>query len=268
MIFADDSHLPSMIRAAKEAGEILGEMFYQTIEVRKKGNIDIVTAADLESEKVILNQLNSDFAYPVYSEETFYNIKPEGLYFLVDPLDGTTNYSRKIPFYAVSIALMNDVHPVKGVVYIPEFGELYVAKKDFGAFLIDKNSNESKLSVSKVSKLSDALLATGFPYDVWVNYEPVLKSLKAMLTKARALRRFGSAAIDLCYVAKGIFDGFFELSLKPWDTAAGSLIVMEAGGMVSSLKEEIYTPFSSEILATNALIHEELKSELLKNLQD
>lgn len=268
MKFADDNHLPIMIKAAEEAGRFLREKFYQAVEVRKKGSIDLVTAADLESERIILNRLNSSFSYPVFSEETFSEVKPEGLYFLVDPLDGTTNYSRKIPFYAVSIALMDGTQPEKGVIYLPEFDEFYVAKKENGAFLIDKNLIENKLSVSKVSKLSDAVLATGFPYDVWVNYEPVLKSLKAMLINARAVRRFGSAAVDLCYLAKGIFDGFFEFSLKPWDTAAGSLIVVEAGGKVSSLREDSYTPFSSEILATNGLIHEELKSKLLSHLED
>lgn len=259
-----DYELEIMIHAAVKAGSFLKKMFVKDVNVQKKGAIDLVTDADFGSEKIIMEELCKKLPYPVIGEETSSSTKSEGRYFLVDPLDGTTNFSKKIIFYAVSIALMEEKKAVKGVVYLPELDEIYVASQGKGAYLILRRKDWKKLSVSKVNLVCDAVLATGFPYDVWENYEPVLKSLKSMLTKARALRRFGSAAIDLCYVARGIFDGYFEYSLKPWDTAAGYLIVEEAGGRVTNLFGKDFSPFDTEILATNGLIHEELRLLLLQ----
>lgn len=263
--FLRDEAVMAMMEACKNAGSYLREMFEKGVEVRKKGAIDLVTEADLVSERIIMDILQGKTPYHIVSEES----QPEGgdfsEYFLVDPLDGTTNFSRRIPFYAVSIALMNGKVPVKSVVYLPEAEEFYVAVKGKGAYLIEKEGKTKRIRVSDTSLLSDSVLATGFPYDVWENPEPVIASLRAMLTGARALRRFGSAAIDLCYVAKGIFDGYFEYSLKPWDTAAGFLIVKEAGGKVTDLKGNDYNPFMSEILATNGKIHEQLRNAIIRS---
>lgn len=255
-----------IIQIAEEAGVYLKKMFRKGVEVRKKGVIDLVTEADIHSEMILKQRLKQSFPYPAIGEETATDIAPEGSYFLVDPLDGTTNFTRKIPFYAVSIALMDGLFPVMAVVHLPEFKETYFAVKGSGSFVKKKGNQKARIDVSSTELLSDAVLATGFPYDVWNNYKPVLASLKAMLTGARALRRFGSAAIDLCLVASGIFDGYFEFSLKPWDTAAGALIVEEAGGRVSNLKGERFNPFMKEIAATNGKIHAELLAGINKEL--
>lgn len=264
MSILDDKELVLILRQAKKAGRYLKSRFQSPLKVSKKGVIDLVTEADLESEKIIVEGLRKSFGYQIISEESAKNTYPEGFYFLVDPLDGTTNFAKNIPFYAVSIALMDNKYPVKAVIFLPEFNEAYIAAKNKGSFLI-KGKHFQELRVSRIKSLGDAVLATGFPYDVWFRYEHVLSSIKTMLTKARAVRRFGSAAIDLCYVARGIFDGYFEYSLKPWDTAAGALIVEEAGGKVTDLSGRRFSPFFSEILATNGLIHEELRQELVKN---
>lgn len=256
--------LKIMKDAALESGSYLSEAFKKGVQVQFKGTINLVTEADINSEKIIKEYLEEKTGLSVVGEESGGALPDNSLYFLVDPLDGTTNFSRRIPFYAVSIALMDGKNPVAGLVYLPEFGEVYYAVYGNGAYLESFGKNLEKLEVSHVEKLSDAVLATGFPYDVWENYEDVLSSLKAMLTNARALRRFGAAAVDLCYVARGIFDGFFELRLKPWDTAAGSLIVREAGGKVTDRKGIEYSPFMQEICATNGKIHSEFLEVLKK----
>jgi len=257
--------IETIIEAAEEAGTYLKKMFRRGVQVRKKGAIDLVTDADVNSETILIKRLKDHFPYPIIGEETATNIAASGTYFLVDPLDGTTNFTRRIPFYAVSIALMDGLYPVAAVVHLPEFKETYFAIKEGGAY-VKKKDQKIRISVSNTELLSDSVLATGFPYDVWSNYQPVLASLKAMLTGARALRRFGSAAIDLCLVANGIFDGYFEFSLKPWDTAAGALIVEEAGGRVTNLKGERFNPFMKEIAATNGKIHDDLLKRINKEL--
>jgi myo-inositol-1(or 4)-monophosphatase len=256
-----------LIEIAENAGLYLKRACRKGVSVGKKGAIDLVTEADINSEVMIKQALEKYFPYPVVGEESANDFMPGDNYFLVDPLDGTINFTRKIPFYAVSIALMDQVHAQAAVVHLPEFQETYFALKDKGAFLKKKTGKIARLSVSSTDLLADAILATGFPYDVWENYTAVLASLKAMLTSARAVRRFGSAAIDLCLVAAGVFDGYFEFSLKPWDTAAGSLIVEEAGGKVTNLKDERFHPFMPEICASNGLIHKELIARISKEIR-
>jgi myo-inositol-1(or 4)-monophosphatase len=257
-----------MKNAARSAGEYLRYAFRTDLKVEFKGEINLITEADVRSEEIIRSILEKA-DLPIIGEEEGGSADGSKLYFLVDPLDGTTNFSKKIRFYAVSIALMKGIEPLAGVIYLPEFEEVYYAVKNSGAFLETPGGTAQRLKTSDISKLSESVLATGFPYDVWERYEDVLKSLKAMLTSARALRRFGAAAIDLCYVARGIFDGYFEFRLKPWDTAAGSIIVSEAGGRVSDIQGNEYNPSMEEICATNSHIHNELlnvlRSEIMKD---
>ncbi len=244
-----------MIQAARNAGNYLKTAFRKGVKVELKGKIDTVTEADMKSEKIIIEALSKS-GIPVAGEETFSGVPDSTYYFLVDPLDGTTNFSRRIPFYAVSIALMHKNEAVSGVIYLPEFDEIYVAESNKGACRINiDDGSEEEIFVSKTDKLSDSIIATGFPYDIWENFEDVISSMKGVLTKARAVRRFGSACIDLCYVASGIFDGYFEYRLKPWDTAAGFLIVKEAGGKVTDFSNREFNPFKNEICASNSLIH-------------
>lgn len=257
-----------MEKAAISAGEYLRNAFRTDVRIEFKGEINLVTEADINSEEMIRTILEKA-GLPVIGEEEGGSTENSEMYFLVDPLDGTTNFSKKIPFYAVSIALMKEKYPIAGVIYLPEFDELYIAVRQSGAYLKKKGASSQKIKTSSITKLNEALLATGFPYDVWRNHDDVLKSLKAMITRARALRRFGAAAVDLCYVARGLFDGYFEFRLKPWDTAAGSIIVQEAGGRVTDLKGNDFSPYMEEICATNSLIHNELlealNSELAKD---
>ncbi len=237
--------------AALAAGRLQREHFDRPIEVRHKGKIDLVTEVDLKSEALIVDLLSLS-GIPILGEEEA-KTEPSGRYWLVDPLDGTTNYAHRFPWFAPSIALMEDKVPVLGVIYHVMFDELFWAEKGKGAFL-----NGKALRVSKVSSLKDAVLATGFPYGIHEQPEKVVGAFRDFLIKAQGVRRAGAAALDLAYVACGRFDGFWEPLLKPWDTAAGILLVQEAGGKVTNYLGELYDPFQNHIVASNGLLHEEL----------
>jgi myo-inositol-1(or 4)-monophosphatase len=172
---------------------------------------------------------------------------------IIDPLDGTTNYAHSFPFFAVSIALQVKGEIAVGSVFNPILGELFQAIKGQGATL-----NGLSIEVTPTTSLKESLLATGFPYSIHRDYRDVLNIFEQLLTRAQGVRRPGSAAIDLCYVACGRFDGFWEQGLNPWDTAAGSLIVQEAGGIVSGYKGEAYSPYQKTILASNPYIYKEM----------
>ncbi len=178
---------------------------------------------------------------------------------VIDPLDGTTNYAHGFPFFCVSIALEEDQQVVLGVVYDPNFDELFVAEKGKGAFL-----NGGRITPSITSQISDALLATGFPYDIRTSNQNNIKEFSRFALMARAIRRPGSAVLDLCYVACGRSDGFWELKLQPWDMAAGSFIVTEAGGIVTDLGGQTFCLDSREILASNGKIHQAMVDVLKK----
>ncbi len=237
--------------AALAAGRLQREHFSRPIEVRHKGEIDLVTEVDLKSEALIVEILKSS-GLPVLGEEVA-KTEPRGRYWLVDPLDGTTNYAHRFPWFAPSIALMEDKEPVLGVIYHVMLDELFWAEKGKGGYL-----NGEKISVSRVGKLKDAVLATGFPYGIHQQPDKVVGAFRDFLIKAQGVRRAGAAALDLAYVACGRFDGFWEPLLKPWDTAAGVLLVKEAGGMVTNYEGGAYDPFQNNILASNGLIHEEM----------
>ncbi len=237
--------------AALAAGRLQREYYQREVKVNFKGEIDLVTEVDLMSERLIVSLLEAS-GLPVLGEEQA-KTEPKGRYWLIDPLDGTTNYAHKFPWFAPSIALMEDHLPLLGVVYHVMFDELFWAVRGEGAYL-----NGEPVKVSSVSKLGLAVLATGFPYGVHQEPEKVVGAFHDFLVRAQGVRRAGAAALDLAYVACGRFDGFWEPLLKPWDTAAGILLVEEAGGKVSNYKGEKFDPFQRHIVASNGSIHEEM----------
>jgi myo-inositol-1(or 4)-monophosphatase len=240
--------------AAKEAGGLLKERFHHTHTISFKGRINIVTEADMMSEELLMNAIRESFpGHDIISEETKGVLTGSPYRWIIDPLDGTTNYAHGFPVFSVSIALEQDGSIILGVVYNPMLNELFVAERGRGAFL-----NEKKISVSDTGDLSKSLLATGFPYDIRENPDNNINYFTEMAMKARAIRRAGSAALDMAYIAAGRFDGFWELKLQPWDTAAGWLIVEEAGGSVTDISGEPYYLESPHIVATNGTIHQSM----------
>lgn len=242
------------LAAAKAAGKIQTGLFGNLKDIRKKGEIDLVTEADVQSEKAIIKIIHEEFPDDGFLTEESGDINSSAeRIWIIDPLDGTTNYTHSFPFFAVSIALQVMGEIVLGTVFNPVLNELFQAEKDGGARL-----NGSTIGVTRTTALKESLLATGFPYNIHKDYKDVLAIFEQMLTKAQGVRRPGAAAIDLCYVAAGRFDGFWEQGLNPWDTAAGSLIVQEAGGIVSDYKGKSYSPYQKTILAANPHIHNEM----------
>ena len=239
---------------AQGAGKILRDSFSEKRTIHFKGEVDLVTDVDRRSEDYIKARLLKDFPkYGILAEEGG-RVESESEYcWLIDPLDGTTNYAHSYPFFCVSIALEYRRQIELGVIYDPLKDELFQAAKDGGALM-----NGVKISVSKTSNLEQALIATGFPYDRKKSIENNLDFFKAFLFSAQGVRRDGSAALDLCYVASGRLDGFWELKLAPWDTPAGALMVTEAGGRVSNFKGGGFDNYQDEALASNGLIHDEM----------
>lgn len=244
------------IRAAKEAGELLRTHLGRRIEVTHKGPIDLVTEVDLASETLIKNLITT--YYPRHTvlgeEEGLSGAEHGGDYrWIVDPLDGTTNYAHGYPCFCVSIGVECRGEVIIGVVYDPMRDELFVAEKGSGALL-----NNRRIDVSATRPLKQALLVTGFPYDISREEFTNLEHFRNFSLYGQAVRRDGSAALNLCYMACGRFDGFWELGLKPWDMAAGTLIVSEAGGRLSRLDGSPFDIYTSECLASNGLIHDEM----------
>jgi len=245
---------------AKGAGKILKSGFNRKVRIRYKGRIDPVTQFDLKSEKFIV--ANIARAYPDHSilTEEGYGKKSPGLFrWIVDPLDGTVDYAHGFPVYCVSIALEYDHQIIAGVVYDPDRQECFKAGLGRGAFL-----NNKRIKVSKETNLERALLATGFAYNIKTVRRNNLGLFNRMAKEAQGIRRLGSAAIDLCWLACGRLDGFWEMYLHPWDTAAGKLIVEEAGGKITRFDGSKYSVFHKEILASNGHIHNAMKDVLHK----
>lgn len=249
-----DEELSVAGEAARRGGDILLRMLGDAHHIVKKGDIDLVTEADLAAEKAVLEFISRHFPEDAILAEESGRQGVKGVRtWLVDPLDGTTNYAHEFPFFAVSIALEVENEVVLGVVHNPFMDEFFEAAKGQGAFL-----NGKAIHVSQTSGLEESLLATGFPYDVHERPERVMALLEKMLTRAQGVRRLGSAALDLCYVAAGRLDGFWEEDLKPWDTAAGDVIVREAGGRLSTFSGGRYTPYMGTVVASNGWIHDEM----------
>jgi len=243
---------------ARRAGILLKEKFNQKHEIHYKGEINLVTEADKMSEDLIIASISQKFPdHGILSEESPVITGAGKLRWIIDPLDGTTNYAHGYPVFCVSIALENEGTIVLGVIYDPMREEMFVAVRGGGLYL-----NEKKLHVSDVNDLSRSLLVTGFPYDIRESKDNNLNFFNAMAIKVQAIRRAGAAALDLAYLAAGRFDGFWELKLKPWDTAAGCLMVEEAGGVISDIAGQKWHLQSPSLLASNALIQEQMVETL------
>jgi myo-inositol-1(or 4)-monophosphatase len=243
---------------AMEAGEIQRRCVGKSKDVEHKGAIDLVTQVDRRCEEMIVSRISEFFPHHhVVAEESQRRPTGNAYQWYVDPLDGTTNYVHGYPCFAVSIALAVEGEIVLGVVSDPMREETFSATKGDGAFL-----NGVSISVSKTKDLDDSLLATGFPYDVRESQNNNLDHFARFSLSAQGVRRDGSAALDLCYVAMGRFDGFWEMKLHPWDLAAGALIVTEARGRVSDFEGGPFKIESGEVLATNGLIHQQMASVL------
>jgi myo-inositol-1(or 4)-monophosphatase len=244
---------------ARGAGTILLEGYGRIHAPQRKGRIDLVTEFDRRSEAFLLSEVARRFpGHAVLAEESgAHTVEGAPVRWLIDPLDGTTNFAHNYPFFAVSIAAESRGRLLAGVVFDPVRDELFAAAADRGATL-----NGVTIGVSALARIEDALLVTGFPYDVRERPEPYLDHFRAFLTRAQGVRRDGSAALNLCYVAMGRFDGFWEWKLAPWDMAAGVLMVREAGGLVTRFDGEAFRVDGREILATNGALHEEMKAVL------
>lgn len=244
------------IQAARQAGAILLDYAKQGFQIHKKEQaINLVTEADLRSEESIIQTIRHAFPdHQILSEEQgMQDIPANPIKWIIDPLDGTTNFAHGFPLYNVSIGVEYEGACILGVVYDPTRDELFLGQQGQGATL-----NGTPIHVSCTPKLNEALLVTGFAYDVHTAKDNNLKEFCAFTVRARGIRRTGTAAIDLSYIACGRFDGFWELKLNPWDTAAGKIIVEEAGGTITNYAGEPYSIYGTTLIATNGLIHQEM----------
>jgi myo-inositol-1(or 4)-monophosphatase len=251
-------------RLAREAGAIQRARYETSFEVRTKSTaIDLVTEVDHACEELIVGALQRERGGDaIVAEEGGGGDRPGAEWrWIIDPLDGTVNYAHGYPRFCVSIGVEHRGERSVGVVYDPLLDEEYFAVRGRGALL-----NDRRITVSNRKKLADALMATGFAYDVRNNARDNVDPFAAVLKRARALRRDGSAALDLCYVAAGRFDGFWELRLHPWDVAAGLLIVEEAGGRTSDTSGGPAPRSGAEVVASNGLVHGELLGVLQGSL--
>ena len=254
------SHQPLLLATAIEAVVKAGarQMAGATgaVHIDKKGPIDLVTDVDVSIEKAFRALIADRFPdHAVLGEEmSDGGESPAGFYrWLFDPIDGTTNYAHGLPIFCASVALEIDGRIEVAAVYDPNRRELFSAERGSGAFL-----NGTPLRVSTATTLLDAMLVTGFPYDVHSRTGEIVGLFARFVARARAVRRLGSAAIDLCYVAAGRMDGFWEQDLKPWDVAAGLLLVEEAGGRVTTFDGSPFSPYSNRIVASNGRIHDQM----------
>lgn len=246
------------IKAAKEAGEhALNRMGHLREVSHKGGPNDLVTDVDKKCEEIIISKIKKEFPlHSILAEESGEQLVGDVFKWIIDPLDGTTNYAHGFPVFCISIGVVYNNSVKVGVVYDPTRDELFTAEEGNGAFL-----NSEPVKVSTRPKVHDSLVATGFAYNV-PGRNDNLTYFKIIMEKAQAVRRAGSAAIDLCYVACGRFDGFWEFGLAPWDTAAGQLMVKEAGGKVTTIDGKPFDIFQKEIVATNGQIHDEMMISL------
>jgi len=252
------------IQAARQGGAILQDFAQKGFTIHSKGQaINLVTEADLHSEKAIIQTIRQAFPdHQILSEEQGLQESPtHPIKWIVDPLDGTTNFAHGFPMYNVSIGVEYQGTCIIGVVYDPTRDELFLGQQSRGATL-----NGKPIHVSATPKLAEALLVTGFAYDIHTATDNNLKEFCAFTLRARGMRRTGTAAIDLCYIASGRLDGFWELQLNPWDTAAGKVIVEEAGGKITNYLGEPYSIYGKTILTTNSLIHSEM-IEVIKEVR-
>jgi len=247
------SFLATAVEAVTRAGDLQMAQFGGDFQIDKKGTIDLVTEVDVAVERMFRAMIAERFPdHQVLAEEMGgAATAPPGPCWVFDPIDGTTNFAHGLPIFCSSLALELDGEPLVGAIYDPSREELFTAERGQGAFL-----NGAPLKISATSALLDALLVTGFPYDMHVRGPELIELFGLFLSKARAVRRLGSAALDLCYVAAGRFEGFWEQHLKPWDVAAGALVVTEAGGRISGMNGAAFDAQAGHLVASNGLVHD------------
>ena len=248
--------VPAMAEIAREAGTLLMGYFHRRVKVEYKGDVDLVTEADRASEALITKRIRERWpGHNIMGEEGTRSEQGSDYRWYVDPLDGTTNFAHGYPVFCVSLGLEHKDERVAAVIFDPTRGEMFTAEKGGGAFL-----NGRPIHVSTVGNLAECLVATGFPSHKR-HKNPNIFFYHQITLKTHGVRRAGSAALDLCDVACGRFDGFWEFNLNPWDTAAGVLIVQEAGGRVSRFDGQPFRIDSRETLASNGHVHEALLQE-------
>ena len=242
------------ISAAEKAAEVLISRFGKISRIQKKGAIDLVTEADTESERIIIQTIRSSFPdHAILAEESGFKAGIGDSCWIIDPLDGTTNFAHQVGQFSVSIAYARHGAIQFGLVLNPINGECFSAVKGQGALL-----NHQFINVSSAETVSDSLLVTGFPYNKREMIDPLMNRFRNCLKTAQGIRRLGSAALDLCFLACGRFDGYWEQNLNPWDTAAGLLIATEAKAVVTDFSNQPFSIEDKEILATNGKIHLEM----------
>lgn len=247
----------TLLEALTEAGKLIAANFGKKQRITKKGVFNLVTEIDKASEKAIIRLILKHFPdHSILAEESP-AVMGSGCRWIIDPIDGTTNFAHGFPVVSVSIGFERDGRLEMGGVFDPFRKELFFAERGRGATL-----NGKRIRVSKTGTLENSLLATGFPYDRNIKPDDYLKMLGVFLTRIQGIRRGGSAAIDLCYVACGRFDGYYEMKLSPWDKAAGVIIVEEAGGKLTDFSGSPLTLVGLQNLATNGLIHQEMLEAL------
>ncbi|MDH4320971.1 MAG: inositol monophosphatase [Desulfobulbaceae bacterium] len=259
-----DSHLAALITAAGaaalEAGAILRDLYGKPHQINHKGAIDLVTEADVAAEQAIIAHLNAafpDVGFLAEESSAPPTAMPTTPCWIIDPLDGTTNFAHHFPWFATSIGYAEGGEIKAGAIYQPLLDELFLAGRGCGAWL-----NQKRIRVSQTAELRQSLLATGFPYNIKEKIDEVMDALTSILPRTQGVRRAGAAAMDMAYVACGRLDGFWEINLKPWDTAAGLLLIEEAGGRVSDFRDNPFSPIDNEILVSNALLHGQLAAIL------
>jgi len=246
------------LAAADKGAGVLRSQFGKILSIQKKNITDLVTNADIESEKAIIQTIRDQYpGHAILAEESGIRNGEKDCQWIIDPLDGTTNFAHGVGIFSISIAFAFKQEIMVGIVLNPESGELFSAIKGCGAML-----NKNPIRVSNSKNVQDSLLVTGFPYDIKPVFPELMTRFSHCLKAARGIRRLGSAALDLCFVACGRFDGYWEENLKPWDTAAGMLIATEAGARVTDFSDRPYGVDDYEILATNKQIHDEMLSLL------
>jgi myo-inositol-1(or 4)-monophosphatase len=252
------------IEAALEAGQFLKESVGQILQVERKlgQETNLVTQIDKKAEEIIIGKIKQRYPdHDFLAEESGSHKKRSEYRWIIDPLDGTLNFTHGVPLFSVSIGVEKQGEVIAGVVYEPNLGELFTAEKGKGAFL-----NKKPIHVSKVDKLIESMVVTGFPYTIQQNPDNAVQHFVNVLMRAQGVRRLGSAAVDLCYVACGRFEGFWEVSLNAWDMAAGVLLVEEAGGRFTDFRGAPTSIYGKQVLATNGLVHDKLVEILQEGL--
>ena len=249
-------YLDFAIELARDAGSVLKHYMEREKHVQLKGRANLVTIADKESEALIIRRILERYPnHAILAEESGMSGAQDGEAgrWVIDPLDGTTNFAHQYPFFCVSIGFEQAGNVLCGAVYDPCRDELFSAARGEGSFM-----NGQPLQVSEIEKLGSALILTGFPYGVRQKMKTAMAQFEAFLFDSQAVRRGGSAALDLCYIALGRCDGFWEMDLHPWDTAAGRVILEEAGGRLSDFAGNPFSIYGKQIVASNGKIHEEM----------